>query len=902
MSIFPTLALLALAPLTPQEPRGSVDVPAPSGLAPTSLVAFAADADGDGSVTRDEWGRLVEDVAPSQDEAAAIGADALVAALYEPVWDADGDRRFRRSDVEAQLRLLDTDGDGQLARTDVDRSLGSNGTLLLLVLVRAGDRDGDERLSTQELEELATQADAGRVADWIAIAKNDPPDQTGLFSAGVVLLGIAPALDADRSGHLSRADFAALFETLDADRSGALSVDEWRPRATGNPNRDRWSQATAADKEKPCLIAWQRSLDDALALSRATGKPLLLCVNMDGEPASESLAWVHYRDPAFAALTRGFVPLLASPDRRNLRDWDDRGRRVEDRRFGRLVNSEHIDVEPTLFERYFDGTRVAPRHVGVSPDGEILFDRYLLQSVEPIREDLRRFGNFEVELEPELDPAELWDSPAAAHRAELEALFLAGPVAERERMALVALSDARETQQPELLRLALHDPDPRVRSAGVWTVARHPEKTPVELLGPALFASVGDERSRAALLGGLERLDDPDAQRLVRAHRALEDGSERIDRTAWRAALAWAPIGGSIASGPELYDRLLELEGVVAARPDDVEAALAFGAVALEQAEIDAAAGRDPSILLESARSTAEPWAESEPRAGALCGWASHRLGELDVARAHLERALPGLVPFAGTPLGARALELLADLNTRTLYAALGTDEAWDPAVYADLEAAYAVLLDHPFGTADHAAKRFEVADALGVRGLRAELERSLERFPSESRLHTRLRAQVLRDEGGAALARAYDAITVPASAAAEFAWFRGLAALVAAERAVTNGAGSDALTAYADSIDHFEASVAAEPGYEGSAWHYVALDKAGIADLLCDDGQLEAAGSKAIEALVVSPQSAEYEDGLGRTPLQIARRVQRAAKSAGLLELADRIGAAMPSLVDANG
>ena len=41
-----------------------------------------------------------------------------------------------------------------------------------------------------------------------------------------------------------------------------------------------------------------RSLEDGLALSQAGGKPLLVCVNNDGEPASEALARGRYRDPA----------------------------------------------------------------------------------------------------------------------------------------------------------------------------------------------------------------------------------------------------------------------------------------------------------------------------------------------------------------------------------------------------------------------------------------------------------------------------------------------------------------------------------------------------------------------------------------------------------------------------
>ena len=68
-----------------------------------------------------------------------------------------------------------------------------------------------------------------------------------------------------------------------------------------------------------------------------TGKPLLLCVNMDGENASESLAWGRYRDPEFAALTSGFIPLVASPDVHGTRERDDGGRRVPDPRFGEIV-------------------------------------------------------------------------------------------------------------------------------------------------------------------------------------------------------------------------------------------------------------------------------------------------------------------------------------------------------------------------------------------------------------------------------------------------------------------------------------------------------------------------------------------------------------------------------------
>src|SRR5688572_24808934 len=44
-----------------------------------------------------------------------------------------------------------------------------------------------------------------------------------------------------------------------------------------------WPAPTAEDWKKPCLIAWQRTWEDAQAVSKETGKPILVCVNMDGE-------------------------------------------------------------------------------------------------------------------------------------------------------------------------------------------------------------------------------------------------------------------------------------------------------------------------------------------------------------------------------------------------------------------------------------------------------------------------------------------------------------------------------------------------------------------------------------------------------------------------------------------
>src|SRR5262245_55183296 len=50
----------------------------------------------------------------------------------------------------------------------------------------------------------------------------------------------------------------------------------------GTTQEEMWPAATAEGWAKPCLVPWQRSIEDALAISKATGAPILVCVNMDG--------------------------------------------------------------------------------------------------------------------------------------------------------------------------------------------------------------------------------------------------------------------------------------------------------------------------------------------------------------------------------------------------------------------------------------------------------------------------------------------------------------------------------------------------------------------------------------------------------------------------------------------
>src|SRR5688572_18845958 len=207
-------------------------------------------------------------------------------------------------------------------------------------------------------------------------------------------------------------------------------------------------------EDGPVLIAWQRTLEDAEAISRASGRPLLICVNADGEEASQYFVDRRYNDPKFAALVQKFVPLVLSPDRHTPRDWDEAGRRVPCPRFGTVVCSEHIDAEPAAYESYFGDERVAPRHLIVSPEGTVLVDlKWLhMQELSLVDESLAEHGR----QGPAAWEAFL-DERSSTARTMLECAYLASPPITRRSMLEHAGSG--EHLQTGLFRLGLNEPE-----------------------------------------------------------------------------------------------------------------------------------------------------------------------------------------------------------------------------------------------------------------------------------------------------------------------------------------------------------------------------------------------------------------------------------------------------------
>jgi hypothetical protein len=158
----------------------------------------------------------------------------------------------------------------------------------------------------------------------------------------------------------------------------------------GVTREQMWPAPTAEDWKKPCLVQWQRTWDDAVAVSRETKKPILVCVNMDGEIASEHYAGVRYRQPEIAKLYEPYVCVIASVYRHNPRDYDEQGRRLPCPRFGTVTCGEHIAIEPILYEKFMDGRRIAPRHIGVELDGKEMYDVFFAWDTDTIFNSLKK--------------------------------------------------------------------------------------------------------------------------------------------------------------------------------------------------------------------------------------------------------------------------------------------------------------------------------------------------------------------------------------------------------------------------------------------------------------------------------------------------------------------------------
>jgi hypothetical protein len=417
------------------------------------------------------------------------------------------------------------------------------------------------------------------------------------------------------------------------------------------------AQSPAAFTESPSSrrIEWQRSLADAQALAKATGRPLLLALNMDGESASDRIWHENWRDPRFVELTRRAICLGASVFRHNATDHDADGRRIECPRFCGLTCGEHIALEPELFANWFpDGERVAPRHALIRPDGSVAFDLSLCFDLQDVDRALAAATEGIEPWQPAtaIDWVTLAGRRDAAGRDEFERRLLRIDDERDRRQALAAIAQHGDAGSLEALTLLLANvPELPLASlldtakqlgieaafrARCWQHAQRLGPIPGTLTPPPFVAAVrppafdGEELRHRMWRCALVAIGDAEVESLRTPPRPLDDVttteippavSMRFETLAAPVAIAdllalgerlcagrsRLPAPGlpkrALAGADELHRRLADLDAQLAQRRDDPEllAELGIHSLDLGRVQLDAGGQANTQFLFDDA-------------------------------------------------------------------------------------------------------------------------------------------------------------------------------------------------------------------------------------------------------------------------------------------------------------
>jgi tetratricopeptide (TPR) repeat protein len=675
-----------------------------------------------------------------------------------------------------------------------------------------------------------------------------------------------------------------------------------------------WYAPTAEDWAMPCLVEFQRTWDDALAVAKRTQKPILVCVNMDGEIASEHYAGVRYRQPDKAALYAPYVCVIASVYRHTPRDYDEQGRRIHCPRFGSVTCGEHIAIEPVLYEQFMDGRRIAPRHIGVEleQDKAEIYDVFYAFDTDSVFAAIEK-GAAGREPAPEAVDLPLEERVASRDRTDRETVekaYLTGDRVTRRRLLEGAVRH-QELDHVDLLRLALFGLDVELARLARVALAESDSEKAIDLIVETLRVPM-ESAERDMLLAALERLGEqyPRARTLAAVQQGLARPSSAVDVAAWSDDLAGAeyPAPSEWRTIEERVEREARASAEVPADPEQqlalAEAALAL-AVDPQTAEILAADYRTASdyarLHFEDARNAARAAAElgaSGWRVEAVLALSAHYLGEREEAHARAAAAVAALPPGETSWNAMAVLSLFAMARQDAIHDAWMAKERWPDEWLADVNATYAVLARHPLGVDHHVAAHHDFLRSLGARARAAEiLEAGLVRFPESWVLHERLRGTSLEERGVEGLEAAYATRLAAGTPTGGLEWFAGYASLVTAEYYRRAGNPAAALAAYDRAVAHYERSIALAPESRPTADHYVALAFAGRARLALEHGDHARSTSEIVAAFERKPEAAATQDGLNLSAVDTAKMLLARLNEGGERELAARVEGALARL-----
>jgi len=695
----------------------------------------------------------------------------------------------------------------------------------------------------------------------------------------------------------------------------AASVAQDRAGDRMPVNREEmWSAPTTEDWKKPCLITWQRTWEDALAVSRETGKPILVCVNMDGEIASEHYAGKRYRDPEIAKLYEPYVCVIASVYRHTPRDYDEQGQRILCPRFGCVTCGEHIAIEPGLFKEFFDDRRIAPRHIGVELDGRETYDVYYAFDTDSVFEAIRegvenRTNSSSVVIRSDRPILERVESRDIRDRKAVERAYLEGDKAMR-RSLLEAAIERPEAEQVDLLRLAVFGFDVELNRLARHALARSKSAASFNLITEALRAPM-ETPERDALIDALARLGEssPRARMLSVVHQGLAGRSSVVDVEGWSGAFDAAGPPVPLIDISEVESRI-ENQGKVLASGDalqHLELAVAFLVFGHEQSESEHEFARSLFTDAHDIALKAEMLGAYDWRVSAVIGLSAYQLGDTEAAYARAETAVSSMPPGEMEWSAMAVIELFAMARRQAIAGAVREKKDWSSWSKAfagtgewltDLNAAYSVLTRHPYGNDTHAAAHYDFLKLLGAVGQACRvLDEGLARFPSSWSLHDRLRGRVLKEKGAGGLEPVYETMLREKDAPSNIEWYAGYASLVTAEFCRRAGEEEKAVAAYERGIDRFNHWIEENLENRDTADHYVALAIAGCARIAFEREEYENALAKLIQSFERKPGAAATLDGLNISPADTARMLLQKLREMGQDELVAKLEAAMAEL-----
>jgi hypothetical protein len=554
---------------------------------------------------------------------------------------------------------------------------------------------------------------------------------------------------------------------------------------------------------------------------------------------------VRYRQPDMAALYSPYVCVIASVYRHTPRDYDEHGNRVLCPRFGSVTCGEHIAIEPALFDQFFDGKRVAPRHIMVEPEqaSAETYDIYYAFDTDTIFNNLRT--GIANRPPPPTDArgdrtlVERVASSDIVDRIAVEQAYKQGDVVVR-RALLEAAAKHTDVSPTEILRLALFGFDLELARTARRTLAQATTPEAVELIAEALRVPM-EASEREALIAALVRLGEisPRALTLAAVYKGLAARSESVDVSAWSKALESASVNAPPVDSYELGARIAGSVHASAARPKDP-------AAQVELAESYLALAVDPSttpkfarLMLEDARTAAqlaEQYGATGWRINAVLAATALDLGDLLGAQKYSLAAMADLPDDVQSYASMRVLMLFAQTRQREIAKAVREKREWPAQWLTDVHAAYAVLARHPLGNDRNALAHYDFLKYLSATAQAGNvLEDGLNRFPDSPLLHDRLRTRLLDERGVEGLEAGYAERLAKLDASPNLEWYAGYASIVAAEFRRRNSEPVLALAAYDRGIAHYERAAQQNPAHRNSADHFIALALAGRARLALD-------------------------------------------------------------------